>query len=983
MKGLKRLLIFLSFGLAAHSNAQTIAGGEIYYELISSNKYLVTANVYRHCSSNPLNSLSGFVIADTFKIPINFKRTLIQKINDTCGNPCNIQNTKSKAGYERHTFTDTVDLNSSPYDSVLKAGLCSVKFAFYGTRTSLITTHDPGTQVFYLDAQVNICIASNTIHSPTFSFDPRFTSACNQPMWYNPGPLDTLDFDSLSFEMDAPLLDEKKTVTYVGNFTKVLPLTPYCPPNPGVINCRALPNAKPPRGFYFDADLCQIGVTPTKCDEISNLKVKVKEWRRDSLGKFQFIGYVCREMNLEIKQMSDNMPPYFTGNSKYSICNGKQICFTTGTKEDPYLPKQTILDTVRFDWNHGIPSASFTVINPSNREKEAVLCWTPKKGLPKHRYVFVAAAWDKKCNAFITMNGYSIMHNPTTEFNKKTTINACNLVQMKAWKDGNINLYGNIDILDQNNKNIFYSNKSTDSFTINKNGTFYVRYSFTTLSNKTCLNTLIDTIQINSALYKGFEKTAVDTSVCKTFPAKLIFSPASYKQFMLWTWYRNDTFLNNVDTVVNEVITKNTKYKLVLMDTRNCTATSERNFLPFIQSSNLLPSGVNVCPNTKVDLIPNTSILKAPLNIKWVFRSQNLSVDTLKFLPQQGEKIRLYITDDNHCNVSDSLSCLVYPAVGFKLSSNLNSICKDSTVVINPSNLAAVSPYNTVWKINGYDSLSFKDKSSFNFKIIEDSRITLKITDKNLCSYTDSLDVTDLGHPAISLLDSGTHCSGDPLYLKAKLSNYSGPTDWSWKIDQINVPYKTPEIQLNKTKDFEVILNLKHRYYCLTSDTLKIKLFPLPKFKILSDSLYNRFALVQMQVDNTYKNYSWSNGTKTQDNQFWAASLGAAGTYYIWCKVTDSNACSNEIHKTIKTVDLPSGLNELSSRKINLQPNPFSDYIKIISDENTPCVLMELSGKIILETNLLKGENELNTESLAKGMYLIKVGEKVELVVKE
>jgi hypothetical protein len=983
MKGLKHFLLFLTFGLVAHSNAQTIAGGEIYYELISSKKYLVTAHVYRPCNNNPLNSLSGFVIADTFKIPINFKRTLIQKINDTCGNPCNIQNAKSIAGFERHTFIDTLDLNSSPYDSILKAGLCMVKFAFYNKRTSAITTHDPGTAVFYLDAQVNICIASNTIHSPTFSFDPRFTSACNQPMWYNPGPLDTLDFDSLSFEMDAPLLDEKKTVTYTGSFTKVLPMTPYCPPNPGVINCRALPNAKPPRGFYFDADLCQIGVTPTKCDEISNLKVKVNEWRRDSSGKFQLIGYICREMNLEIKQMPDNMPPYFIGSTKYSICNGKQICFTSGIKEDPFLPKQTILDTVHFDWNHGIPSASFNVSNPNDREKQAVFCWTPKQGLPKHRYVFASAAWDKKCNAFISTNGYYIQHYPTTEFNKNTSVKACNLVQMKAWKDGNINLYGNIEILDQNNKNIFHSSKSTDSFTINKNGTFYVRYSFSSLSNKTCLNTLIDTIQISNALYKGFEKTAVDTSVCKSFPAKLSFSPASYKQFMLWTWYRNDTFLNNTDTVINEVITKNTKFKLVLMDTRNCTATSERNFLPFIQSSNLLPSSVNVCPNTKVDLVPSMGVLKAPLSIKWVFRSQNLSVDTLKFVPLQGEKIRLYITDDNHCNVSDSLTCLVYPAVSFKLNSNLSSICKDSTVLITPSNIAAVSPYSSSWKINTYDSLSFKDKSSFNFKIIEDSRITLRITDKNLCSFTDSLDVKNLEHPLISILDSGSHCAGEALYLKAKISNYNGPTDWSWKIDQVGVPYKTPEIQLNKTKDFEVILSLNHLYACNTSDTVKIKLFPLPKFKILSDSIYNRFALVQMQLDNSFENYLWSNGAKTKDNQFWASSLGAAGTYYIWCKVTDSNACSNELYKTIKTIDLPSGINELRSRKINLQPNPFTDKIKIISDENTHCVLMELSGKIILETNLLKGVNELNTESLAKGMYLIKVGEKIELVVKE
>ena len=726
-----------------------------------------------------------------------------------------------------------------------------------------------------------------------------------------------------------------------------------------------------------------MGATPTKCDEWANLKIKVKEWRRDSNGIYQFLGYVCREFNIEVKQKPDNNPPYFNGSAKFSVCNGQAICFSSSVKDDPFLPKQTSYDTVYWDWNHGIPSANFAMTNPTDREKNLLFCWTPKPGLSNYRYIFAAAAWDKKCNAFITTNAYSVQHYPTTEFNKNTSIKACNLVVMKAWKDNNTKLYGNIDIRDQNNKNIFNSSNSTDSFTINKNGTFYVRYAFTSLSNKTCLNTRIDTIQISNALYKGFETTTVDTSVCKTFPATLSFSPASYKQFMLWTWYRNDTFLNNTDTFVNEVINKNTKYKLVLMDTRNCTATSERNFLPFIQGSNLLPTTVNACPNANFDLVPNTSILKAPLNIKWVFRSQNLSVDTLKFIPQQGEKIRLNITDDKHCQVSDSLTCVVYPAVSFKLNSNLSSICKDSTVIITPSNISAAIPYSSYWKINTYDSLSFNNKSSFNFKIIEDSRISLKITDKNLCSFSDSLVVKNLEHPLISIIDSGSHCAGETLFLKAKISNYNGPTDWSWKVDQMNAPYKTPEIQVNKNRDFEVILSLNHLYACNTSDSLNVKLFPLPKFKILSDSIYNRFAFIKMKTDTPFVSYQWSNGAKTRENNFWASSIGIAGTYYIWCKVTDSNACSNELYKAIKTVDLSNGLEELNSKKINLQPNPFTDKIKIISDENTSCFLMELSGKTVLEAPLTKGINELNTESLAKGMYLIKVGEKVELVVKE
>jgi hypothetical protein len=990
MKGLKFLILFSILGFAFQSRAQYLDGAEVYYDLIGNNKYLVTANVYRYCGGSPLNNLKGYVIADTFKIPINFKRTLIQKINDTCGNPCNTQNAKSNPGYERHTFVDSVDLNSRPYDSIVKAGLCTVKFAIIARRFPLITTHDSGTGVFYLDAQVNICKKLKSIHSPRFSYDPRFSSLINVPMYYNPGPLDTLDYDSLSFELDVPLLDVNKLVTYKtysDSYTKDIPMATYCPPNPGVMNCRAIPSNFPPRGFYFDVEKCQFILMPSTTNNIetANLKIKVKEWRRDSSGKFQLLGYVCRE-NKHNQIFNNQYPPYanFGSYSNYFVCNGTKKCFSSFIKDDPYYNNPTILDTVHFDWNHGIPSASFEVSNPNDREKTAVFCWTPKANQPKHRYLFASAAWDKKCNYSISTFGYSVQTYPQTEYQKTTSVNSCNSVKMKAWvSSNNEKLYGTLSLLDSNNQIIYITGNQSDSFTLNKNGTYYIRYSFSKYANKICTVAAIDTIQISNALYKGFEFKTIDTTVCPSYLSKLSFSPSSYKQSLSWTWYRNDTLLNTIDTFVNEVISKNTKYRLVLMDTKNCSSIAERNYKVQTLVSNLLPVSTSVCPNTKVALTPNISTLKTPIQLQWVYNGNTISTDTLTFLPKEGETIKVSALDKNACLVSDSVLYHLYPAVSFTLSSDVNTICKDSLALINSNNVVAVSPYNSAWKVNGYDSLSFKNKGIFKFKIIENSRVSLKITDKNLCSFTDSLDVLNLGHPKISLLDSGSHCAGDILKLKATTDINDGQEEWTWKIDKYTVPVKTTFIQISKNNDFQVILNLKHRYSCNFSDTFDVKLFPIPNFYILSDTLYNRFAFIKMQVDNNYENYLWSNGVKTQDNQFWAASLGASGTYYIWCKVTDSNSCSNEIHKTIKTVDLPSGLNELSSRKINLQPNPFTDKIKIISDENTHCVLMELSGKIILETNLLKGSNELNTESLAKGMYLIKVGEKVELVVKE
>ena len=149
-------------------------------------------------------------------------------------------------------------------------------------------------------------------------------------------------------------------------------MTPFCPPVPGTVNCRPLPNAKPPRGWYFDKETGDIVFTPTKCDEVGVVVIQVNEWRRDSATrKWLRIGYTKRDMQLIVKKCPDNNPPYFGINNKYAVCEGNKICFSILAKDDPFLPNQIVPDTIQLTWNFGIPGASFTIVDPKAREKEA------------------------------------------------------------------------------------------------------------------------------------------------------------------------------------------------------------------------------------------------------------------------------------------------------------------------------------------------------------------------------------------------------------------------------------------------------------------------------------------------------------------------------------------------------------------------------------------------------------------------------------
>jgi hypothetical protein len=113
----------------------------------------------------------------------------------------------------------------------------------------------------------------------------------------------------------------------------------------------------------------------------------------------RLIGYVKRESTWYVQVCTDNNPPYFTGNNRYSVCEGNKICFTIGSKDELFLPKQTILDTITLGWDSGIADAQFTIVDPSAREKEAEFCWQTNVGDARPAaYRFTVQAADNYCS---------------------------------------------------------------------------------------------------------------------------------------------------------------------------------------------------------------------------------------------------------------------------------------------------------------------------------------------------------------------------------------------------------------------------------------------------------------------------------------------------------------------------------------------------------------------------------------------------------
>ena len=84
----------------------------------------------------------------------------------------------------------------------------------------------------------------------------------------------------------------------------------------------------------------------------------------------------------------------------------------------------------------------------------------------------------------------------------------------------------------------------------------------------------------------------------------------------------------------------------------------------------------------------------------------------------------------------------------------------------------------------------------------------------------------------------------------------------------------------------------------------------------------------------------------------------------------------------IVTVPATTGLLNVENTQILVYPNPFTDYIIVNTITDGIATIYNLSGNVILNTNLQSGNNRIETSALPKGIYVLKFNEKTVRIVK-
>lgn len=980
--GIRKILytVFAVF-ITGRAVAQQIGAADIYYKLLDGKRYLVTAVVYRQCDKDPLNKLEGFVIADTFKIPMQFVRTSISKINDTCGNPCNIENEKSRPGFEKHVFEDTVNLLSYPYKRIKDAGHCEVYFAIHQKlRDSTITTHSMMNGMFYLDAMVNSCLRYQNISSPRFSNDPKMIYSCNFPVQYTPGPLDTFDFDSMSFSLENVRFSKDSFATYYGSYKPDIPVQPYCPPNPGVFGCRALTGVKPPRGFYFDENRCFMIVTPTNCSETGSLQFRAKEWRKDSMGNYILIGYVSREMINRVSFVHNNLPPMFYSDLTtgiYKNCYGAKICFNNILYDDPFLPYQITPDTTHLEWNHGVPGAEFRLADSSARVKNGLFCWTPDKNTKPGNYHFSLQSWDMKCNSNISSHSYIVSQYGETKYKTSFLIDSCNLIKYRVSAvDSFVQVNGTVSISDRFNNILFTSQKMQDSFTLNTNGTHYIRYRISNVYGGWCHKETIDTFEIYNAVPKGFVHNATDTNVCFSHPATLGFHPSKIPGIQNWAWYRNDTLFSTKDTGIVWPIQGNTVFRLKISDNRACVSESIRNYNAFKINQDLMFSQQYFCPGDLHTLGLMTGNLSAPFTTRWIFPGLDTTVSgaALRYTFNTNTFGKVWIKDKNHCTSEDIFSLSAYYKPELTLSVNKPEYCADSLIEIEGNLSFPRQVDKTFWSIDGKDTLipsSFKLFKAFH----KESMVVLRIQGPYLCTHPDTIYIKPISNPEFELLYNDPLCYGDICEIKSVTTqNYQNRKSYWDPNGNGTIFMNDSTVRLILNTDRMVRKKVVHDDICILEKDLLVKVNELPAFKISGDSVYDYNSRIFLMTDKEFLSYSWSNGVTGRYNDFWASELGEPDFYCIHCTVTDSNFCKNNELFCFRTVRQSTELQDIQSTRFNVFPNPAQDEVFIELPGNASYIsLFGSDGSLLLNEHAESKIHCLPLTGFSTGIYTLRI----------
>ena len=732
MKNIYKLFLILVFIIILPCKAANTIGANLTYQYVSGNSYKIIYKGIRDCRTIPFSSTHPLKIScDSGTRSVAMTRSSIRNITLTNLNACSPPNTSSGFGTEEHTYEYTMNLDTFANGKFKNA----CKFIFSNSsccRNSAINAFAPGN--FYIECMFNRCLANGN-SGPSILNTNGLYLRYNQPNYFNPLVVDTIDNDILAFELWNPMNGSNSFETFNSGYSPTMPLTPLCA-QVGQKNCQPSPLNRPPRGLYLDSFNGNLIFTPTNSTEITALCYKIKEYRIIN-GVRTLIGYYITE-NIAVLKYAPSNEPLLTKNTmklNYRVKSGNKIKIDYATEHNDTMKNDSVLiflfnpikgslDTIKTAWR-----------SYGNFE------WTPEcKDVRKEPHYFVVNFYS---DALGVVDYQSIAIN--------------------VYVDSELDL-GNDTILCENipftlesdisGKYIWNSNSNDTgkSYTANGPGKYWLD-----VKQGNCV--LTDTIILTEINQKPKINLGRDTLICNK-PIETPITIFSQYQFGV-------TYLWNVQpTIINPAISFKGIGNVILKGTNVCGESSDTILIERYNAPNIsFPKDTHLC-------LPFNYVIKPSSNIsinKWKWN--DLSQDSSLTVNSQG----LYYAEITNVCGTDKDSIFV------KASTLPTLELGNDTIVCNanyPILRASFPESNTLWSTN---------EITPNIQVKDSGKFIASIT--NYCgSVKDSIHVKNQYTPKLNLGTDFTICAPFTYTLKASFpySSYAWNNGSSKDSLQIN-----------------------------------------------------------------------------------------------------------------------------------------------------------------------------------------------------
>jgi len=812
----KLLLLFITIHCSLNIfGISKIMGGDISYVYHSFDKYTVVCNLYRNCADSALDSTISIKISNNSSNQ-NITAALVKVTNNSfwCASSasvCNPSNTsKTGKGLEIFRYEVTINFQDTIFQTWLNSGTC--KFQMVYETCCKDANVSAANNNIVLTAMLDYCMIKSTItknnSALAYILPPDLYLNCNTPFYGNLGGIE-INGDSLVY----------KEVCY-GTFpaTCAPNINVYCPFGSP---CNSIPSANPPIGLYFDTFTADLIFMPTDCFGTGYFEMQAFEFRRDTNNINQLLGYTGRVLNFIVDSLVKNNPPVILPKYHYSICEGDSLSFEILSKDEAVVlsppSSSPPSDTTYFSWSENIAGATFTILNPKDRERKVSFGWRPPVGSNSNiPYTFFVNVSDSACPKRLQSSyQFSIRVNKISKVKTTLTKKNCGKLLFEAFDSTYSKSGYNWSILTVNDSLLFTSQKQKDSFSFSQGGKYKIKVIAENLSG--CKTTVIDTIEIENFL--TISLPAKDTFICQNDSLQLApkiangFAPFSYK----WLVKTSSQSLGT-DSSINLKIKQDEKLSIQVTDNKGC----EYSDTLFVKFHSTTPPNIGrdkrICHYDSA----NISVIKDS-NLKYYWSTGESASDNITV-----KKAGVYgLTSIDIFGCKATSTVILYVNDSLKTYAGKDTtVCYNNTIsLIGNYEQPSIAIHNWHWReIVSNKNLSFN--KDFNLKVDKDFQIELKHFGTEYSVTCFDLDTVKIfvKHPNTITIKNQSDFCFDKDTVNLNQSSSINLKDVQWQLTSFN-GFKSPTVTFanaaNRLYDSLMFINgIAGKYIFNVSNTL-------------------------------------------------------------------------------------------------------------------------------------------------------------------